>query len=298
MKVLVSGGTGFVGKKIVSDLLNIGHEVYLLTRKLSQNKTKNLHEIHWESVHHDIDLSGIEIEGVINLVGENIASSRWNNEKKKRIYNSRIDGTKKIIESLKDKKIKSFVSASAIGYYGNEAKFELVESSDAGSDFMAKVVSDWEKEALHASEISSRVSIMRLGVVLGKKGGMMEKILPLFKLSLGGKLSHGKMKMNFIHIEDVSNLFIKALEEETFKGIYNAVTPFSSTNEEFTSCLSKLLQKKANFHTPGFLLKIFLGEVASVVLSDVLVKPKKLMDEKFYFKHPTIERALKACLSE
>lgn len=300
MNVLVSGATGFVGKEVVKLLVEKGHHVYALTRNKELVSTSNITYLYWENVHTPVDLNGIKIDGIINLVGENIASSRWNNEKKKSIYNSRIDGTRTLTQSLvkSNQSLKSFVSTSAIGYYGSRKGEVLSEESSKGDDFMARVSSDWEKEAFKAEKVSERVSIIRLSVVLGKSGGLIKKILPLFSKGLGGKLSSGDQYFSWIHLSDAAKLYVDCLEDASYSGVYNGVSPYPVTNKVFTSTLGKILDKKTIFGVPGIMIKLLAGELSESILSDSNIKSPRLRDKKFHFRYPTIELALKEVVSK
>ena len=298
MKVLISGATGFIGREILNLLLEEGHEVFALTRYIRDAEHPKLKYIFWENVHTPFDLGGEQIDAVINLVGENIASDRWNNEKKKSIYNSRIDGTRMIIQCLKDQKIKAFISTSAIGIFGDRKGEGLDENSHPSDDFMARVCVDWEKEALLASTIAERVAIIRVGLVLGAKGGLIAKTLPLFKLGFGGKLGDGDQYMSWIHIKDLAKLYVTALTDSSYKGIYHGVSPYPVRNKEFTKTFGRILEKPAFFKVPKLMLKIATGEMTGTILSDAKVLTPKLKEKKFYFRYPTLELALKDVLSK
>lgn len=298
MKVLVSGGTGFIGSEIIGQLLEAGHEVFSLSRYIRDSHHPNLKYIFWENVHTPFDLQGVKIDGVINLVGENISTGRWTNEKKKSIYNSRIDGTRMIIECLKDQKLKAFVSTSAIGIFGDRKGESLDEKSNPSDDFMARVCIDWEKEAFKATNISERIAIIRVGLVLGSKGGIVAKTLPLFKLGLGGKLGDGDQYMSWIHVKDLAKLYVEALTVGAYDGVYHGVSPYPVKNKDFTATFGRILEKPAIFKVPKFMLKLATGEMTATILSDAKVLTPKLREKKFYFRFPTLELALKDVLSK
>lgn len=305
MKVLVTGATGFVGKKLVSKLLAHNHEVIVLTRNPLNAKQvlgDQVQAIQWDDYHRVLDLSEYgHIDGVINLIGENIASKRWSNEQKKIIYNSRIDPTKNVFDMLKKSNMrpKVFVSTSATGFYGHrDGNVQIDENSLPGSDFLSNVCVAWEKAALENKEHVDRLAILRVGIVLGKNGGAMEKMLPVFKLGLGGKLGSGKQYMSWIHIDDLVNMYVELLENDKLSGIFNGVSNYSLSNEEFTKTLGKVLRKKTLFTVPSLALELAMGEMSSVVLYGANVIPARFNAERFHYRYPTLEIALKDVVSK
>ena len=305
MKVLVSGATGFVGKKLIPKLLAHNHEVIVLTRNPLNAKQvlgDKVEAIQWDDYHKPMDLSEFgHIDGVINLIGENISSRRWSNEQKKHIYNSRVDSTKNIFLMLEksNMKPKVFISTSATGYYGHrDGKVQVDENSLPGSDFLSKVCIAWEKAALENKDAVDRLAILRVGVVLGKNGGAMEKMLPIFKLGAGGKLGSGKQYMSWIHIDDLVNMYVQLLEDESLSGIFNGVSNYSTSNEEFTKTLGKVLRKSTVFTVPSFALELAMGEMSSIVLYGANVVPSKFNKERFHYRYPTLELALKDVVSK
>lgn len=303
MKVLVSGATGFVGKHVVDQLLEKGHEVYGLTRNAEKYQESNpkVNWIQWDDVRHVADLSSAgAIDAVINLVGENIAEKRWNNAQKKVIYNSRIDGTKTMLEMLKkaNMKPKIFVSASAIGIYGDQGDQIIHEDAPLTDSFLGKVCKDWEQAAENGSSQYERGVIFRIGIVLGKEGGICSKLTPLFRLGLGGNLADGKFFMPWIHVKDLARVLVRPLEQEDMKGIYNATAPFPVRNSEFTQTYSDVLRKPAKVKVPKFMLKLSAGEFANVMLESAKVVPERLKQENFHFLYPTIEQAVKDVVSK
>jgi uncharacterized protein (TIGR01777 family) len=302
MRVLITGGTGFVGSFIVKKLIEKNHDVLLLTRN-TENAIKKFGEsvtaIEWKNYYEVLDLSLYgKIDSVINLMGENIGNKRWSNEQKKEIYNSRVDATDTIIKSLKKSNIRveSFISTSASGYYGSNNKTHD-ESSSAGEDYLSKVCQGWEEVVTVNKDEYDRFVILRVGMVLGK-GGAMDKMLLPFKLGVGGKLGSGEQHISWIHVEDLVNMYIQVLEDKTAQGIYNAVATYSVTNSEFTKTLGKTLRKPTKFTVPKFVLNIALGEMSAVVLGNTKVIPKKFKAENFHYLYPTLELALKDVVSK
>jgi uncharacterized protein len=235
------------------------------------------------------------VDGVINLLGENIADKNWDDEQKKKIYNSRIDGTARLVEGMArlERKPKAFVSTSAIGVYGDRRDEEISESSNPGEGFLAHVCRDWEREALKASELGMRVGIMRVGVVLGRGGGALAKMLPIFKLGFGGPIGSGQQYMSWIHVEDLAGMYIDCLKDEGCKGVYNATSPYPATNYEFTKALGKVLKRPTLAPAPAFALKVAFGEMSSMLLTGQKVIPTKFKERHFRYRYPTLEMALK-----
>lgn len=284
-KILLSGGTGFVGKVITKKLIEQGHDVYILTRNVK--KCANLFDnkvtaIEWKSYNDSFDTKTLEnLDVVINLVGESLTAKRWSDNQKKEIYNSRIVATETIIKVLKQSNIKvsNFISTSAIGIYSE--------------GFLQNVCEKWENAALTASSIADKISIVRVSVVLGAKGGMIKELYPVFKLGLGGTLGSGKQMMSWIHIEDLANIYIECISNEHLATTLNAVSRFNVSNKTFTTLFSKLLNKSAKFSVPKFALSLLKGEVSSMIFEEQDVKPVKLNEIKFQYQYATMELALK-----
>lgn len=303
MKILITGGTGFIGLKLINDLKQSGHEVIGLTRNLesAQKKDSDVIWVEWKSHNEIIDFKPYgKIDAVINLVGENLANKRWNNEQKKVIYNSRVEATRSICRSIKESqgKVDIFVSTSAIGIYGNRRNEEIHERSLIVDDFIGSLCKDWEEALTTNSDVYNRHVIIRVGLVVGKNGGMMEKLLPVFQLGVGGKLSHGNQFMSWIHLGDICRIFIKAIEDDSMQGVYNGTAPFPVSNKDFTNILAKTIRKPSFFSVPKFALKIVMGEMAEHVLSGARIIPKRLKEADFHFIYPTLETALKDVVSK
>lgn len=303
MKVLVSGASGFVGQHVLDLLLSKGHEVFALSRRPEKHREKypSVHWIKWERVSEAPDLAEVqELDGALNLMGENLASKRWNNSQKKLIYNSRVDGTKLLLKGLANAGLrpKVFVSASATGIYGHRGDGPVDEQSRVQNDFLGNLCQAWEQAALEGGPGIGRTVVLRAGLVLGKDGGLAAKIAPLFKLGLGAKLGDGNFYMSWIHVKDLARVYLKALEDEDMSGIYNAVSPFPATNSEFTGVLADAVRRPAPFKAPKFALKLVMGEMGEYVLKGAKVEPKKLKKENFHYLYPTVELALKDVVSK
>jgi len=262
VKIAIVGGRGFIGSSLAKSFKDV----------LQLGKNDDLEKIK-------------EVDVVINLAGATILK-RWSKEYKKELFNSRINTTKKIVEIINNSNVKYFISTSAIGIYPNNCSCD--EDGELGNGFLANLAKKWEEEALKCKKPAS---VLRLSVVLGKDGGAVKNMLLPFKLNLGGTIGRGCNFLSFIDIRDLIRIY-KFLIENQLTGIFNASTPFYTTNYEFTKTLAKALNKKAPFIIPPLILKILYGEGAEVLLSSQKVYPKRLMEKGFEFKYPTIEKSL------
>lgn len=301
MRILITGATGFVGKYLTS-ALSSKHEIIVLTRNADKAR-KALGDQTFLEWNESVDFPALDsvapIDVVINLAGENVSSRRWSSRQKDKIYSSRIGYTEKLFKALSKYSIrpKLFIGASAIGYYGDRPQETLDEEASQGTGFLSKVVADWEKQIVKNSKKIDRWAILRIGLVLGKGGGAMEKLRPLFKLGVGGKLGHGKQYMSWIHINDLIKMFETIIEDDATNGIFNATSEFAVTNNEFTKTLSHLLQRPTLLPVPRFALKMTLGEMSSMVLNSQKVVPSRFKARQFYFQYPTLQKALKDVVS-
>lgn len=301
MKVLVTGATGFVGRVVVRQLLKGGDQVVVLTRNIPKAALilgSQCEYIQWSNITEAAPLDAFKgVDSIINLMGEGIADHNWTDAQKKRIYDSRIEGTRRLVEacrSLGTQSPKALVSTSAIGIYGNRADEEISEDgSQVSNDFLGQVCQDWEKEARAAEALHMRVAIIRVGIVLGR-GGALAKMLPIFKLGAGGPLGTGKQWMSWVHVEDLAHMYVRAAREESFRGVYNGTAPYPVINKDFTKTLGKVLKRPAFAPAPAFAIKFAFGERAVILLEGQRVVPKRLHDEAhFHYRYPTLEMALK-----
>jgi hypothetical protein len=305
MKVLITGGTGFIGSQVTLKLVNMGHEVVLLTRGSKKLPTaldipgvSSYPYAFKEDSHLPLDLMQ-QIDGIINMAGEPIFTGRWTQEKKQGIVSSRIPITRQITESiasLKGKKPTSFVSASAVGYYGAREEEELCENDSPGSDFLANLAVQWEKEALNAEKYGTRTVVLRTGIVLDIGGGALAKMLPPFKYFIGGPIGSGKQYVSWIHREDMVNLYIEALLNPKLKGPLNATAPNPVTMKELSQTIGKVMHRPSWFPVPGFMLKLLIGESAQVILTGQKVIPDQLKKQGYQFCFPLLEEALRGIL--
>jgi uncharacterized protein (TIGR01777 family) len=232
---------------------------------------------------------------VINLAGASIFV-RWTEENKKIIRNSRVYTTRHLVEALAaapERQTKLLLSTSAIGYFGDRGDEELTDDSPSGDDFLAKLAQEWEVEALKAQDIGVRVAITRFGIVLGRGGGILEKLVPLFKSFVGGPVGSGKQWFSWIDQTDQLRAFLFVLEHPTLAGAINFTSPQPVRNAELAKALGKVLNRPSWMPTPAFIIKMVMGEFAEVVLGGQKVLPKKLLEAGFTFEYPSIEASLR-----
>ena len=299
--VLVTGGTGFIGSRVCDALHQKGDTVYVSSRNpaRAENKLNSSNTIYaWNPETEKLPTAATSnIKAVIHLVGETIAG-RWNAEKKGRIRNSRILSTRNLVASLADADTKpdTLVCASAIGYYGGNDSETLTEASPPGTDFLAEVCEEWETEAQKASELGIRVVTVRIGLVLGLGGGLLQQVLPPFKMGVGGVLGNGKQWMSWIHIDDVVGIVLHALESTQIHGALNATAPTPVRNTEFTKTLGAVLRRPTLFPVPIFGLKLMMGEFADFIVLSQNVIPERTEASGYEFYYRTLESALNALL--
>lgn len=293
MKCIVSGGTGFIGRHVVDRLLKDSHYVGVWSRKPGLHQRTAVATHTWDPLVGEPPLESVNgMDCIVHLAGENVAQ-RWTPEVKQRIRESRVGGARRILDAV-DKvrhKPKIFISASAIGIYGDRGDEILTESSVPGTGYLADLCREWESEADLARKFGMRVVKIRIGFVLGKDGGALKTIAPAFKAFIGGKLGSGKQWMPWIHVDDVAEIFAHAVNHE-IHGVWNATSPNPVRNSEFTTELARTLGRPALFPVPGIALKALYGEFAQHMLDSARVIPANLSAGAFPFRHPELRKAL------
>ncbi len=296
MNILVTGASGLIGTALVSSLTSSGHEVTRLVREQPKPGEK---AAHWEPMAGSIDANALEgVDAVVHLAGENIAE-RWTPTKKAKIRDSRVKGTQLLCETLTrlSSPPKVLVSASAIGYYGHRGEETLTDDSPPGRGFLAEVCRAWEAATEPAKQHGIRVVQLRLGVVLSAAGGALAKMLPPFRLGLGGVLGSGQQYMSWIALDDVVGAIQHALVTEALQGPTNAVAPRAVTNQEFTKTLGKVLGRPTAIPLPAFAARLMFGEMADeLLLASARIQPTKLLASGYQFRYPELEEALQHVL--
>ncbi len=301
MNIIVSGSHGFIGAALVDSLAAAGHTVSRLSRSRPQPGVQRDAEIYWNPETAYVDTAGLEgKDAVIHLAGESIAE-RWTPKKKSRILQSRVRGTRLLAEALAhlSQPPPVLVSASAIGYYGDRGEEVLTEESAPGGGFLGQVVREWEAATEPASKGGLRVVCLRIGVVLGAGGGALAKMLPPFRLGLGGVVGSGKQSMSWIALDDLVGVVQHVLTAGNLQGPVNAVAPNPVSNHEFTKTLGKVLSRPALFPLPAFAVRLLFGEMGKeLLLGSQRVEPVRLQASGYRFRHPELEGALRSVLGK
>lgn len=294
MKILITGASGLIGKALQTSFKEKGYEMLLGSR----GEPKDERHIKWnpDTGFSAEDLPRLEgLDTVIHLAGENISGLRWTEEKKKAIRDSRVFGTRSMIETF-DKlkqKPKVFISGSAIGFYGDRGNDEMNESSSAGKTFLSEISKEWEAESRRAEDMGIRTVLLRTGIVLSKDGGALATMMTPFKLGIGGVIGSGEQWMSWISLDDVVRIINFVLENEDFRGAINVTAPNPVTNKEFTKTLGSVLYRPTFLPLPEFAVHMVFGEMGDALLLDsTRVVPKRLLDAGFEFKYPNLKDAL------
>ncbi|KGG13255.1 MULTISPECIES: TIGR01777 family oxidoreductase [Prochlorococcus] len=310
MKLLLLGCSGFVGRQLIPYLIQEGHSLTIVSRKRNTKVLLGKHHEQLSYINLDpskslswkekILLNAIEeSEGVINLAGEPIAEKRWTKKQCQLIEDSRLNTTSYLINAIQklSKPPSILINASAIGFYGTSLYDEFNERSSSGNDFLANICQRWE-EAAKAKPKSTRLVILRIGIVMGKDGGALGKMLPIFKAGLGGPLGNGLQWMSWIHRYDLCRIIGAALNNKSWSGSINCIAPKPIQMFQFCETLGMIINRPSLIQVPGFLLKFLLGDGAKVVLEGQKVTSVKLKNLGFSFKYPTIQSAINAAISE
>ena len=287
-KILIAGGTGFVGKKLILFLVEKGYSIHVLTRKPSANSSSNIRFFQWKIERQYIDKKAFEgVEILINLTGANIGEKRWTEQRKKEIIDSRINSIDVLYQYISENKfnINTFVSSSAVGFYGAVTTDKtFVETSENGNDFLASVCQKWEDAALKFNDLSIRTIILRKGVILGKEGGMVKKLSPLAKLGINVSLGSGKQYLPWIDIRDLVRLYDFFLSNAQLSGIYNAVATEQITMSDLSKALLQAFGKKSFLpNAPAFVIRLLFGEMAVMLFEGSKNNNEKLKTTGFFF---------------
>ncbi len=303
MKIFITGGTGFIGSSVSNRLAYLGHEVTILTRDARKRRKfpDTISFIEGNPAERGNWTKYVkENEVIINLAGASIFR-RWNKRNKRIIWDSRIESTKNIVGSLSERKGEGtlLLNASAVGYYGFHGDKVIDEDSKPDNDFLFSVAEEWEKQALFAEKYGIRVVLCRFGIVLGRHGGALSKMLPAFKLNFGSPLGDGSQWFSWIHEKDLFNIILYLIDRKDISGPVNFTSPYPVTNKEFTISLAKTLKRLIFLPpAPAFMLRLILGEMGSVILGSQKVVPKKLLDKGFDFHFPELNSALEDILKK
>ncbi len=300
MNIIITGGSGFVGTQLSNFLLRGGHRVTAVGRSADQRRISH---VNYKYVSADTTRSGKwqtefdDADAVVNLAGATIFK-RWTSSHKKEIYDSRILTTRNVVSALPQDKSITLCSASGAGYYGNRGDDLLKEDEIPGDDFLAGVSVDWEKEALKAGDRGARVAVMRFGVILGKNGGAMAKMIPAFKFFVGGSMGSGNQWFPWMHLDDLTAAIQFILEDDRLEGPVNFCAPNPTRYRDMARTLGEVLNRPAVMPAPAFMIRLVMGEFGNVLLASQRTIPDKLLHHGFSFKYPDIKDAIRAVVEE
>lgn len=297
MKVLVSGGSGFIGRALCSSLVASGHTVGVVSRRPERTARQLPRSIDMRASVEDFQ--GFEPEVIINLAGEPIANRRWTEARKQRLIQSRVGMTDALVSlaGAASEPPKIFISASAVGFYGDCGDAEVTEARPHGDGFSATLCQQWEHAAEKAGAVCGRVCIMRIGLVLDQPGGLLDRFVPPFKFGLGGRFGTGRQYMPWIHRNDVIRVIEHLMSDEQLSGVFNVSAPNPVSNAQFTKTLGIHLHRPACLPMPGFVVRTIFGEMSELMLEGARMVPSRLLHAGFTFNHPTLDEALDAIFS-
>lgn len=296
--ILITGGTGLIGRYLIKSLSKASNTIYVLTRSESRFEN-NVNFINWDPDSQRLDLSNIPaVDYIINLAGASIDGSRWTNSYKRKILESRLNSTSLLFKEIKKLKQKPslYIGASATGFYKKNTKVAQVEEDYKGSDFLSDVVAKWEKESNNFMKYGIRTVLLRIGLVLSKDGGVLKKLYPIFKLFLGVPIGSGRQTISWIHIKDLVDFIHKSIGDNKISGVYNLTAPEVITNYKFTEELALVWKRPVFpkiFKAPSLIVKLLFGEQSSLVLNGLNVSSKKIESTSFKFSFTNIKSALK-----
>jgi len=299
MNILITGGTGFIGQALCKKLLELNHSLIVLTRNPKKAQSKLGNQIRTITQFSDLQKSDM-IDAVINLAGEPIADHKWTVKRKKLLETSRIDLTADLVSFMRSLNTtpEVLISGSAIGFYGEGGDEFLTEHTEPHDEFTHRLCASWEMQALRAKADNIRVAILRTGLVIGRNGGFLKKMLPSYRLGLGAQLGNGKQWMSWIHRDDYIDIILFILNDKTQNGIYNATAPNPVNNHTFSNILASVLKRPRLLTVPASVLRLMLGEMSHLLTTSQRVLPAKLQKAGFEFKYKELQLALEeACNS-
>jgi uncharacterized protein (TIGR01777 family) len=313
VNVLIAGGSGFIGEALTRYLVERGHRVAILSRRLARGDARTrggapaerataspTPTFHWDPAREELDPQALDgVDAVVNLAGENLAGGRWTQERKRRLVESRVLPTRFLVRRLGGRKplVPALVNASAMGAYGNRGDEILTEESPRGRGFLADLCRDWEEAALQARDSGVRVAVLRFGLAIGAAGGVLQKLVPIFKLGVGGPLGSGRQWMSWIGLSDLVRAIELALTRDDVRGIVNVVAPAPVRNRDFARILGRVLRRPAILPAPAPALRLLYGEMADeAVLSSACVAPLRLPALGYRFDFEDLERTLRSTL--
>lgn len=295
--VLITGGTGFIGTALTLRLLNLDVQVSVLTRN------RNLAREHFSNqikVFESLEEIGPENppDVIVNLAGKNLGEERWNKKVKRQLVDSRVGITQKVIDYIAgaEQKPSLLVSGSAVGYYGARADEELTEESEAADEFQSVLCRRWEETALQAQDYGVRVCISRTGVVMGRGGGALSGLVPMFRKGLGAVAGNGKQWISWIHMHDLLNMFLRFMQEAELSGPFNNTSPRPVTNREFSRTIGRIMKRPVFLRVPGWAMQLMYGEMAHLYLTGQRVIPARHQQAGFDYRYPDIDTALQEAL--
>jgi uncharacterized protein (TIGR01777 family) len=303
MRILIAGGTGFIGRALCRELLLAGHEVMVLTRDASRaagRVPQGTGVAQWSPEQPEgLQQTLSDADAVVNLSGESVAAQRWTPEFKQRLIDSRVNSTRALVRAVRqaEPRPKVIVNASAVGIYGDRGEEVLTEASPPGTSFLAELAGRWEQAAEEAREAGARVVKLRIGVVLGEGGGALEKMLLPFRFFVGGPFGSGQQWFPWVHLEDVTGLILHALQNEAVDGAVNVVALGIVRLREFCKVLGKVMGRPSWLPVPGFALRLVAGELGETLLWSQRVVPQVAVQTGYTFRYPQVEEALRTVLS-
>ena len=298
MRILITGGTGFIGGELCKTLHRAGHGLTVLSRR--PERVAALCGEGTVAVSSLDDLNpGVGFDAIINLAGEPIFGPRWTDQRKQVLWDSRVKLTERLVAYVRDAEQKPsvLISGSAIGYYGDQGDAIVDENAACGNDFGAALCKAWEQAGLEAEQYGLRVCLLRTGLVIGRNGGFLQRMLLPFRLGLGGRIGDGKQWMSWIHVADHVAMTLRLLNSPQLAGAFNATAPNPVTNREFTECLARVLRRPAFLPLPGAVLRLTLGEMAGLLLGGQRVLPERMREAGFEFTFAALDDALRDALT-